>query len=544
MDRNDIDFEELVNSTLGGLWDNYDDDLYWHISEGGFSLSELYFAEDLKIHIEYQVVAAAINYILIEKNMQELINNGYDDFEKGAISILIAHYSDENIVLTEKDIIEAEKEIKRIMQKNEFNEDELLWVEDIEEDKDDSNESRALEIIEKMKMRMNQHIVISLHNDDKFTKEKIYKIFDEINENAKDIDVSILYGDINIDEDQISFSIEANLLMGAAFETRIDEHYKSTITVNIVGMVGENLFLPDFHYSSFMETYRDMDLSDMANEKALKKRIEHYMEMTSEERRVANKNKKDDDEYGAILLYDLPKEEAIYRAKKILKSNPKNIEAQILIAGWTLDLEKRIDLLETAIDESNQSFDILFVNKEKAWWGMTETRPFVRAKFLLASTFDYGEYQDDAVDLYSELLLMNPNDNQGVRYSLMKTHYKMKNKKGIASLVSAFPEEGEEHFVFACAYFKFMKYGKGHKTENEIISTMQSNLALASKLTKVDFIKLLEVSQSNISKNIDLDEIEAMIEKANYLYDEIRELFYVNEEYLKYYKKVVKQFIK
>ena len=64
---------------------------------------------------------------------------------------------------------------------------------------------------------------------------------------------------------------------------------------------------------------------------------ESILELSPDERRKQNPDAREDDEYAAVLLYDLPAEEGIEKAQHILNTNPHNIEAQILIAGWEGD---------------------------------------------------------------------------------------------------------------------------------------------------------------------------------------------------------------
>ena len=52
------------------------------------------------------------------------------------------------------------------------------------------------------------------------------------------------------------------------------------------------------------------------------------------------------------------------------------------------------------------------------FWGLTESRPYMRAKaFLAQALWDIGR-EDEAINHYQECLKLNPNDNQGLRYGL------------------------------------------------------------------------------------------------------------------------------
>lgn len=52
------------------------------------------------------------------------------------------------------------------------------------------------------------------------------------------------------------------------------------------------------------------------------------------------------------------------------------------------------------------------------FWGVLETRPYVRARTGLADALWAAGQRDNAVQHYHDLLRLNPNDNQGLRYRL------------------------------------------------------------------------------------------------------------------------------
>lgn len=59
-----------------------------------------------------------------------------------------------------------------------------------------------------------------------------------------------------------------------------------------------------------------------------------------------------------------------------------------------------------------------FDKKKGHFWGILKTRPYMRARAGLARCLqDEGKYQQ-AIAHYKEMLKLNPNDNQGIRYEL------------------------------------------------------------------------------------------------------------------------------
>lgn len=60
-----------------------------------------------------------------------------------------------------------------------------------------------------------------------------------------------------------------------------------------------------------------------------------------------------------------------------------------------------------------------FKKLEGDFWGFIETRPYMRARHKLAMVLTAAGQLEDAAREYQEMLRLNPNDNQGVRYSLL-----------------------------------------------------------------------------------------------------------------------------
>ena len=78
----------------------------------------------------------------------------------------------------------------------------------------------------------------------------------------------------------------------------------------------------------------------------------------------------------------------------------------------------------------------LFVQEVGSFWGLVETRPYMRARFALAEIrWQQGDHRA-AIAHFQELLRLNPNDNQGVRYVLASCLLEVGDGAGFAALVS------------------------------------------------------------------------------------------------------------
>ena len=103
---------------------------------------------------------------------------------------------------------------------------------------------------------------------------------------------------------------------------------------------------------------------------------------------------------------------------RALAEDATHVEANILLAESTRHAERRIELFRNAKEMAMAQLGSMMDEEVGHFWGITETRPFMRATHGLADAlYDAGQTHE-AIAQYQELLRFNPNDNQGVRYQL------------------------------------------------------------------------------------------------------------------------------
>lgn len=288
---------------------------------------------------------------------------------------------------------------------------------------------------------------------------------------------------MHIDEQELRTSVRTNTLMAMALESHFEKKDNYQISFKKVGPLDENHFAPDDHYTSFAAIYRGMHEQDFRDEGEINDFIDKYNNGGLEQRLALGRP---DDEYAAMMLYDLPRSEGIAGAKSILKSNPNNIEAKILLAGWEHNMETRITILEEACHRSNLTFDYNQIAKHKVWWAASETRPYMRALETLAHSLDLAFYVDDAIDQYIEILDLNAADNQGIRFVLMDCAIENNNLSVAKEVLKRYPDEDSISFSFVKALVTFLKYGKSSKAKKVIMHTGLSDLFLTEHIINLD----------------------------------------------------------
>jgi tetratricopeptide (TPR) repeat protein len=158
----------------------------------------------------------------------------------------------------------------------------------------------------------------------------------------------------------------------------------------------------------------------------------------------ARKVSKRDEERARNLIYDSLQSEGKNRyklAENALALNPNCVDAYVILAEKTKSLEDAILMYEKGIQAGERELGKEFFKENKGFfWGLTETRPFMRAKQHYAEALSLLGKVDEAIGQYEELLELNPMDNQGVRYSLFVAYVDAGEYKKASNLLQQYDE--------------------------------------------------------------------------------------------------------
>lgn len=153
------------------------------------------------------------------------------------------------------------------------------------------------------------------------------------------------------------------------------------------------------------------------------------------------------------------KKERIKLAKKALNISPLCSDAYLLLASETTkSLEKSRDIIEMAVRAAEEAIGRNdFEEYRGMFWMVTETRPYMRARFELADVFwNLGEKRQ-AIDHLKDMLILNPNDNQGVRYILINWLIDAGNDIEIGALLKEYGDEPSANMQYSTALYFFKK---------------------------------------------------------------------------------------
>jgi len=128
-----------------------------------------------------------------------------------------------------------------------------------------------------------------------------------------------------------------------------------------------------------------------------------------------------------------------------------------------------------AIKAGKESLGKEFEELKGAFWGFHQTRPYMRAMDGLANTYLHSNQIQKAIDTWKEMLELNPNDNQGVRYSLITALLSVKKFKDVEKLINDYEDDASATWLYSKAYLFFNQKSKKPLATKALVKAMLFN---------------------------------------------------------------------
>lgn len=174
--------------------------------------------------------------------------------------------------------------------------------------------------------------------------------------------------------------------------------------------------------------------------------------------------------------YHLPPAQGKKLIKEALKLDPGNADAHTYLADIETDIEKAISLYRRAVEVGKKSLGaVAFEDYRGHFWGFHETRPYMRAMAGLADCLYNDNQVEEALALWQEMILLNPNDNQGVRYRLSTALLEKGRLEESEPLFETYADDATAHWAFNRALYLFMAEGKSKKAKSALAKAHKIN---------------------------------------------------------------------
>lgn len=184
--------------------------------------------------------------------------------------------------------------------------------------------------------------------------------------------------------------------------------------------------------------------------------------------------------------YDAPSSrERVRLAREALALSGDCADAYVLLADETARTPQEAAVLyaqgvaagERALGEA------AFEDAVGAFWGILETRPYMRARLGLAQALWASGERQAAVEHLQEMLRLNPGDNQGVRYLLLEWLLEVGADASIQALFDAYPDDASAAWMYGRALHEFRRHGDTAETRRLLAEARTWNPHVPDYLT-------------------------------------------------------------
>ena len=199
------------------------------------------------------------------------------------------------------------------------------------------------------------------------------------------------------------------------------------------------------------------------------------------------KNKRD---FAQDIMYEAwdteDSDERIRIAHEALSVHPDCADAYVLLAEETAESQEEAkELYEKGVLAGERDLGKKFF-KENAghFWGMHETRPYMRARNGLAQVlWALGEDQK-AIDNCHEMLRLNPGDNQGIRYVLVRFLADLGRYVELEAFLNSeeYQDDCMVDWIYTRVLLQFVKTGRSTKSKKLLSKAIDCNSQVTAYL--------------------------------------------------------------
>jgi tetratricopeptide (TPR) repeat protein len=164
-------------------------------------------------------------------------------------------------------------------------------------------------------------------------------------------------------------------------------------------------------------------------------------------------------------------------AHKALKISPDCADAYVLLAEEEADtVQRALELYQKGVIAGRRALgEDYFEENVGYFWGLLETRPYMRAMQGKASCLWQMGRRQEAIDIYSEMMRLNPGDNQGIRYVLVDLLLALNRDADLAKLLRQYKEDASAVWRFTRALLEFRKAGASTKANRLLQDALEFN---------------------------------------------------------------------
>jgi tetratricopeptide (TPR) repeat protein len=172
-------------------------------------------------------------------------------------------------------------------------------------------------------------------------------------------------------------------------------------------------------------------------------------------------------------------------ARQALAISSDCADAYLLLAEETASsMAEALELLEQGVAAGERALGPEPFDEDVGhFWGILETRPYMRARAALAETLWALDRRKEAVEHQRDLLRLNPNDNQGLRDRQAEWLLWLERYEELDALFAAYEEDAAATLVYTKALAAFRREGASSEAGKLLDDAREANPHVVAYLT-------------------------------------------------------------
>jgi tetratricopeptide (TPR) repeat protein len=163
-------------------------------------------------------------------------------------------------------------------------------------------------------------------------------------------------------------------------------------------------------------------------------------------------------------------------AKKALAIFPDCADAYVLLAEAAASPAEALDLCRKGVEAGERAIGKQSFDEDVGhFWGILETRPYMRVRACLAQLLWDCHQPDEALAHWRDMLRLNPNDNQGIRYVLAAHLLELGHDHELGALLKQHEDDGRACMIWTRALFAFRSQGDDSNSRRLLAEALESN---------------------------------------------------------------------
>ena len=174
--------------------------------------------------------------------------------------------------------------------------------------------------------------------------------------------------------------------------------------------------------------------------------------------------------------FEVKRDEQVQLAQEALALCPDCADAYVVLAEHASTLNEAIVLYDQGVAAGERAIGRkAFQRYTGRFWGFLETRPYMRARHALASCLRQAGRREEAVGHYREMLRLNPNDNQGVRYVLVACLLELGLDDDVERLLGDYEDHHSAEWAYARVLLDFRRDGDTQQVRRLLADAQRIN---------------------------------------------------------------------